>query len=156
VTATPAQIAAAVPDPEMPEVTLGDLGIVRMVEVGSGCVTVTITPTYLGCPAVEVMAADIVAALQQAGWDRVDVQTSLSPAWSTAWITSEGRAKLGAAGIVPPPLGPDLHHALAELVPCPRCASRRTRRRSLFGSSPCREAFVCEGCGEPFERVKPV
>ena len=153
----PARIAAAVLDPELPELTLEDLGIVRGVVVRDGTVVVTITPTYTGCPATAVIAGEIEQALHSAGWPQVDVRTELSPAWTSEWITDAGRAKLQAAGIgQPPTLRDGFEQAVDAPAPCPRCGSRRTRRRGLFGSSACREPYVCGACSEPFERIKPI
>jgi ring-1,2-phenylacetyl-CoA epoxidase subunit PaaD len=153
----PTTVVAGVADPEMPELTLADLGVVRSVSVIDGQVQVTLTPTFTGCPATSVMRDDVTNALHDAGWHDVDVRTVLDPAWTTEWITSVGRAKLAAAGIgAPPSLAGGLEQAMLELVACPRCGSRRTHRRSLFGSSLCRDAHVCDACGEPFERVKPI
>lgn len=155
--ADPAAVAADVADPEMPELTLGDLGIVRDVSIVHDRVSVRITPTFTGCPATSVMAHDLEAALHAAGWPDVEVLTVLDPAWTTEWITPTGRAKLTAAGIgAPPSLAGGFDQAVAAPVACPRCGSRHTRRRSLFGSSLCRDAHVCETCHEPFERVKPI
>jgi ring-1,2-phenylacetyl-CoA epoxidase subunit PaaD len=157
VTADPARVANAVLDPELPELTLEDLGIVRSVVVDNGTVVVTITPTYTGCPATAVMAGEIERALHSAGWTDVQVRTAFSPAWTTEWITDEGRAKLQRAGIgEPPSLRDGFEQAVSEPAPCPRCGSRRTRRQGLFGSSACREPYVCGACGEPFERIKPI
>ena len=157
VTNDPARIVAAVADPEMPELSLDDLGIVRHVEVQGGAVVVTITPTYTGCPATAVIASDIEQALQSAGWTQVEVRTVLSPAWTTDWITDAGRAKLQAAGIGrPPSLRGGFQQAVDAPAPCPLCGSRRTRRRGSFGSSACREPYVCGACSESFERIKPI
>jgi ring-1,2-phenylacetyl-CoA epoxidase subunit PaaD len=157
VTADPTRVANAVLDPELPELTLEDLGIVRSVVVEHGTVVVTITPTYTGCPATAVMAHEIEQALNDAGWSDVDVRTNFSPAWTTDWITEVGRAKLQQAGIgQPPSLRGGFEQAVSEPVPCPRCGSRRTRRQGMFGSSACREPYVCGACAEPFERIKPI
>jgi ring-1,2-phenylacetyl-CoA epoxidase subunit PaaD len=153
----PARIAAAVPDPELPELTLEDLGILRDVVVDDGTVVVTITPTYTGCPATDVIAQQIRQALHLAGWNHVDVRTNFSPAWTTEWITPSGRAKLQDAGIgQPPSMTNGFEQAVDAPVACPRCGSRRTRRRGMFGSSACREPYVCTACTEPFERIKPI
>ncbi|MBI5088871.1 MAG: phenylacetate-CoA oxygenase subunit PaaJ [Actinobacteria bacterium] len=159
VNADAAAVVANVCDPEMPELTLGDLGIVRDVAVDRlrHRVTVTITPTFTGCPATSVMASDIETALHEAGWSDVVVRTVMTPAWTTDWITDAGRTKLAEAGIgAPPSLAEGFEHAVAAPVACPRCGSRHTRRQSMFGSSLCREAFVCHACREPFERIKPI
>ena len=130
-------IAAAVPDPELPVVTIGDLGILRDVtENDTGCVHVQITPTYSGCPAVETIREDLVEALSCAGYRRVAVELVLSPAWTTDWITPEGAAKLEAHGIAPPgPARPAGPVDVQLTVRCPRCGSPDTRESSRFGST---------------------
>jgi ring-1,2-phenylacetyl-CoA epoxidase subunit PaaD len=153
----PVVVAGSVCDPEMPELTLHDLGIVRDVTVQQDTVVVTITPTYTGCPATEVMAGHIADALRQAGWPQVQVRTVLSPAWTTDWITPQGRAKLQQIGIgQPPSMADGFEQAVDAPVQCPRCGSRRTRRLGMFGSSACREPYVCAACSEAFERIKPI
>lgn len=152
-------IAAAVPDPEMPAVTIGDLGILRDVtENDTGCVHVQITPTYSGCPAVETIREDLVERLTCAGYRRVDVELVLWPAWTTDWITAQGRARLVEHGIAPPaPVRPASGPVDVELsVPCPRCGSPATRESSRFGATACKALRVCRSCGEPFDHVKPI
>lgn len=145
-------LVAAVPDPELPMLTIADLGILRGVEEGPDGVTVRITPTYSGCPAVETIRADIVAALAPRP---VEVEVVLAPAWTTEDITPAGRAALEAHGIAPPghlrEPGPV---ALTLAVRCPQCGSVRTRRRSRFGSTACQELWVCDDCAEPFGRMR--
>ena len=160
-----ATAAAAVPDPELPVVTLGELGIVRAVTVtDDGAVEVALTPTYVGCPATEAIAADVresVAA--HVGRTReVRTRTVLAPAWTTDWITDAGRRKLREHGIAPPtgrrPAGP----VAVEISPrppgepsnCPRCGSADTRLLSGFGSTPCQSLRACRACGEPFGAIK--
>jgi ring-1,2-phenylacetyl-CoA epoxidase subunit PaaD len=145
---------AAVVDPEIRAVTIADLGILRDVTVGDdGRVTVTITPTYSGCPAMDVIRQDIRRALHDAGYSDVDVVTSLRPAWSTDWISAEGRAKLADAGIAPP--GPSRRPvALTIRVRCPRCGSPDTEELSRFGSTACKALWRCRACAEPFDHVK--
>lgn len=139
-------------DPELPMVTIADLGIVRDVTVDDGVVHVRITPTYAGCPAMEAIRDDIVAALSPGP---VVVETVLSPAWTTDWITPDGLAALAAAGIAPPgpartsgPTGLDL------AVRCPQCGSLETRELSRFSSTACKALRVCAACREPFDQVK--
>ncbi|MDF1602717.1 1,2-phenylacetyl-CoA epoxidase subunit PaaD [Nocardioides sp. YIM 152315] len=151
------KIAADLPDPELPVVTIGDLGILRDVtEDDQGRVHVTITPTYSGCPAMETISADLVEALTSAGYQRVDVEYVLSPAWTTDWMTEEARAKLAAYGVAPP--GPAA--AVAGPVPlqlavrCPQCGSLDTRESSRFGSTACKSLWVCRACREPFDHFK--
>ncbi len=149
------EIAAAVLDPELPMVTIEDLGILRDVtEDDQGRVHVTITPTYSGCPAMETIRSDIVSTLELAGYRHVDVEFVLSPAWSTDDLTAEGRGKLARAGIAPP--GP-VHSGpvpLALSVRCPQCGSLDTRESSRFGSTACKSLWVCRSCREPFDHFK--
>ncbi|WP_081802339.1 1,2-phenylacetyl-CoA epoxidase subunit PaaD [Actinotalea ferrariae] len=152
-------VAGAVPDPEIPVVTLDDLGILRGLEVApDGTVEVTLTPTYTGCPATEVIAADVERALREAGAPRVVVRTVLAPAWTTDWITEAGRAKLRAFGIAPPsgagPVAAPGTVALTLSARCPRCGSLHTREISRFGSTPCKALWSCRDCGEPFDSFK--
>ncbi|RNL65060.1 phenylacetate-CoA oxygenase subunit PaaJ [Nocardioides marmoriginsengisoli] len=142
---------AAVLDPELPMVTIADLGILRAVEVDGGAATVRITPTYAGCPAMEAIADDIVAALAPMP---VRVEVVLAPAWTTDWITAAGRAALDAAGIAPP--GPVAQVSLELAVRCPNCGSLETRELSRFSSTACKALRVCTTCREPFDQVKPL
>jgi ring-1,2-phenylacetyl-CoA epoxidase subunit PaaD len=139
---------AAVPDPELPLITIEDLGILREVRVDDGLVHVTITPTYAGCPAMDAIRADIEAALP---CRQVVVETVLAPAWSSDDITATGRAKLAAAGIAPPGAAAV---SLTLSVRCPQCGSPDTRELSRFGSTACKALWVCEACAEPFDRFK--
>lgn len=159
------RVAGAVGDPEIPVLTLDDLGIVRDVRWGegelAGTVVVDLTPTYTGCPATEVIAADVAAALRAAGAARVQVRTVLSPAWTTDWISDEGRRKLREYGIAPPgscrPAGSAAGGvALTLSVRCPRCGSGRTREVSRFGSTPCQSHWTCLACREPFDAIKAI
>jgi ring-1,2-phenylacetyl-CoA epoxidase subunit PaaD len=150
-------IAATVPDPELPMVTIEDLGILRDVtEDDQGRVHVTITPTYSGCPAMETIRQDLVDTLLTAGYQRVDVEFVLAPAWTTDDMTPEARAKLERAGIAPP--GPVAHDggpvALPLSVRCPQCGSLDTRESSRFGSTACKSLWVCRSCREPFDHFK--
>jgi ring-1,2-phenylacetyl-CoA epoxidase subunit PaaD len=153
---SPHETVAAVVDPEIRVVTIEELGVLRSVDVDGGRVTVTITPTYSGCPAMDVIRADIRAALAAAGHDRVDIRTQLAPAWSTDWISSSGRAKLAAAGIAPPARVAGGPVAVALSPRCPRCGSPDTRRLSAFGSTACKALWRCESCREPFDEIKPL
>ena len=144
---------AAVVDPELRVVTIDELGILREVETdGRGHVTVTITPTYTGCPAMDVIRADIGAALRAAGHVDHDVRTVFAPAWSTDWISSGGREKLAAAGVAPP--GPAQPVALSLTVRCTNCGSPDTEQLSRFGSTACKALWRCRACGEPFDAIK--
>lgn len=157
-------IAASVPDPELPMVTLADLGILRSVDVDGDAATVTITPTYSGCPAMREISHDLRHRLQQAGFADVTVKTSLAPAWSSDWITADGRAKLAAAGIAPPnpagsrPAGriPLSLTVRPRTVHCPRCDSTATRETSAFSATACKALYRCTSCDEPFEYVKEI
>lgn len=141
---------AAVTDPEIPVLTIEDLGIVRAVEIEDGRATVTITPTYSGCPAMDVIRTDIIAALQAKGFSDVEVRTVYAPAWTTDWMSESGRRKLEAFGIASPhPAGGDDRPP----VLCPRCR-QAARVVSEYGSTACKALMVCEGCGEPFDYFK--
>jgi ring-1,2-phenylacetyl-CoA epoxidase subunit PaaD len=148
-------LAAEVPDPEIPVVTIEDLGILRDVtEDDRGWVHVRVTPTYSGCPAMDAIADDVVDRLTRAGYLHVDVEFVLSPAWSTDDISAAGLAKLAAYGIAPPsPTGPV---ALTLSVRCPQCGSLDTRESSRFGSTACKSLWVCNACREPFDHFKPL
>ena len=159
-------------------VTAADLGILRDVAAEDGRLVVTITPTYSGCPALREIAQDLRHRLNRAGFAEVTVRTALAPAWSSDWITAEGRRKLRAAGIappqaVPPQTGPPQtgppqtgppHRGPVPLtlttrrepVPCPRCGSRDTTQTAAFGATACKALFRCEACREPFEYVKEI
>jgi ring-1,2-phenylacetyl-CoA epoxidase subunit PaaD len=155
---SPREAVAAVVDPEIRVVTIEELGILRDVSEAGGRVKVTITPTYSGCPAMDVIRADIRAALRAAGHPDVEVMTVLSPAWSTDDITEPGRAKLAAAGIAPPDpaRGRGGPVPLRLAVRCPRCGSGDTEELSRFGSTACKALWRCRACAEPFDRVKPL
>ena len=147
--------AAAVLDPEVPAVTVADLGILRSVEVSGTTATARVTPTYSGCPAVLAIEVSIEAALRQAGFEPV-IERVLAPAWTTDWITPEGREKLRAYGIAPPVQASNSKRALFgdTTVPCPRCASHDTEKLSEFGSTACKAQYRCTSCLEPFDYFK--
>lgn len=148
---------AQVVDPELRVVTIEELGILRDVTVApeTGQVTVTIRPTYSGCPAMDAIRADVEAAAHEVGHPDVRVQTVLAPPWSTDDISESGRAKLAAAGIAPPgPLGPAGVVGLRLSVRCPRCGSPETEQLSRFGSTACKALWRCRSCTEPFEHLK--
>ncbi|HEY5299418.1 MAG TPA: 1,2-phenylacetyl-CoA epoxidase subunit PaaD [Acetobacteraceae bacterium] len=146
--------AGAVPDPELPFLTIAELGILRGVAVRDGVVEVAITPTYTGCVATQVIAADVATALLKAGIDGARVRTVLAPAWTTAWLTEGARAKLLKAGIAPP--GFVVRDGMFDTVAiaCPHCGSLETERLSAFGSTPCKALHRCNACREPFEAFK--
>jgi ring-1,2-phenylacetyl-CoA epoxidase subunit PaaD len=151
------EIAATVPDPELPMVTIEDLGILRDVtEDDQGRVHVSITPTYSGCPAMDTIRDDLVDTLTLAGYRHVDVEFVLSPAWSTDDLTEQGRRRLADAGIAPPGPVPaaDGPVSLSLSVRCPQCGSLDTRESSRFGSTACKSLWVCRSCREPFDHFK--
>jgi ring-1,2-phenylacetyl-CoA epoxidase subunit PaaD len=137
-------VLEAVPDPEIPVLSIVDLGIVRGVEEGK----VVLTPTYTGCPATEAIARDVRDALDAAGFRDVRVETTLSPPWTSDWITAAGRRKLRDYGIAPP------NAPGQRTAECPQCGSRRTREISRFGSTPCKALWRCLDCAEPFDLFK--
>ena len=150
-----------VPDPEVPAISVVELGIVRGVDVDdAGAVTVTITPTYSGCPAMFEIEKDIRTALEDAGASTVEVRTVLSPAWTTDWIGPEAREKLRAYGIAPPgraePEGLITLTRARQAVACPFCGSKETELRSEFGSTACKAIHVCRSCRQPFDEFKAI
>ena len=148
-------VAGAVLDPEVPVLTIADLGVLRDVTLDAdGTVEVTITPTYSGCPAMETIRADVEQALRGAGFAAVRVRTVLAPAWTTDWITDDGRRALAEYGIAPPGRRADGPVALVLTVRCPRCGSASTREVSRFGSTACKALWQCRDCGEPFDHFK--
>ncbi|MEW2548053.1 1,2-phenylacetyl-CoA epoxidase subunit PaaD [Streptomyces sp. NPDC047002] len=154
------RVAGAVPDPELPVVSLAELGVLRGLRVSYGpgghrSVRVELTPTYTGCPAVETMSQDIEAALRAHGQQDVAVVTVLSPPWSTDDISDEGRRKLAEAGIAPPrPQGTGGAVALSLAIRCPHCGSTATELLSRFSSTACKALRRCSACGEPFDHFK--
>jgi len=171
-----AALAASVPDPEIPVITLGDLGIVRSVHREAGCVVVTITPTYTGCPATEVIADDVRQILREHAFVDAQVRLTLSPPWTTDWITETGRERLRAYGIAPPGRGAATQEAVMRFMPrsrqaaplagsaqaahdapitCPNCGSSATEQLSAYGSTPCKAIHRCLACREPFDYFKP-
>lgn len=146
--------AAAVLDPEVPCVTVADLGILRSVEMEGDVAVAKVTPTYAGCPAVLAIELAIEAALLQAGC-KARIERVVSPPWTTDWITEEGREKLRAYGIAPPVGGRSVRALFDEPeVACPRCGSKETEKISEFGSTPCKAQYRCSSCAEPFDYFK--
>jgi ring-1,2-phenylacetyl-CoA epoxidase subunit PaaD len=147
---------AGVPDPELPALSVLDLGIVRAVaELDDGTLEVTLTPTYSGCPATEVIEASVLAALAPIG--PAQARTQLAPAWTTDWISDEGQRKLREYGIAPPGRCADTTPIrIVRRVPCPRCGSAYTERLSAFGATACKALYRCLDCREPFEHFKPI
>ena len=143
---TARRVAASVVDPEIPVLTIDDLGILRSVEISQGRVIVTITPTYSGCPAMRQIEDDIVTAFEKAGVIDVEVETVHFPAWSTDWISEDGHRKLSEFGIAPPIPEAD--------VLCPRCDAPAPKLIARFGSTACKALMVCSSCSEPFDYFK--
>jgi ring-1,2-phenylacetyl-CoA epoxidase subunit PaaD len=146
---------ADVPDPEIPVVSIMDLGIVRDVQC-NGHVVVSLAPTYSGCPATEAIEANVLAALQERGIIDVSIKRVLAPPWTTDWISAAGCEKLREYGIAPPAQGASKRDLLGagQVVPCPRCASQQTELVSEFGSTACKASYRCTDCLEPFEYFK--
>ena len=159
-----AAVAAAVTDPELPMLTLADLGVLRDVRESGDEVVVTVTPTYSGCPAMEAIRDDLRRALEDAGYGHVEVRTVLSPAWTSDWITPAGRDKLAAAGMAPPGPAPKRAPGPVPLVlgpsrrpvRCPHCGHPDTDHIAAFSATACRDLRRCPACREPFEHVKEI
>jgi ring-1,2-phenylacetyl-CoA epoxidase subunit PaaD len=159
-----AEVVATVTDPELPVLTLADLGVIREVAETADGVVVSITPTYSGCPAMEAIRDDIVAALHDAGYPRARVRTVLDPAWTTDWISEAGRAKLAGAGIAPPGRAPKraagpvplLLGVRGAAVACPQCGYPDSEVIAAFSATACRDLRRCPSCREPFEHVKEI
>jgi len=144
-------------DPEVPVLSVVDLGIIRKVEVDAEGTHITITPTYTGCPAMNVIEEDIRAKLTEKGIDHFDIKTILSPAWTTDWISDAGKRKLKEYGIAPPERSSPDKSLLSnhiKTIKCPRCGSTDTEMRSFFGSTACKALYVCHACKEPFDYFK--
>jgi ring-1,2-phenylacetyl-CoA epoxidase subunit PaaD len=150
-------VLARVNDPEIPVLSVTDLGIVRDVKLLEGGIEVVITPTYSGCPAMDMIAVNIKAGLQAEGIDNVTIKSILSPAWTTDWMTEEGKQKLKKYGIAPPvEENPDKMTLFAPqpAIECPRCNSLNTKLLSQFGSTACKAMYQCQDCKEPFDYFK--
>jgi ring-1,2-phenylacetyl-CoA epoxidase subunit PaaD len=154
------QVLAEVKDPEIPALSIVDLGIVRHIELEGNTVRVILTPTYSGCPALKVIEQEVASALRNRGFRSIVVDTALSPAWSSDQISDAGRRKLQQAGIAPPsepPPGQPVSRSPAEdTIACPFCGSTRTTIRSEFGSTACKSLRYCDDCLQPFEHFKLV
>jgi ring-1,2-phenylacetyl-CoA epoxidase subunit PaaD len=158
------ELAGSVPDPELPMLTLDDLGILRDVTAAGTRVVVSITPTYTGCPALAEMGADVARRLAAGGFAGAEVRVVIAPPWSSDWITAAGRRKLAAAGIAPPgpapraaggPIPLTLTAGRAD-VTCPACGSADTALSAAFGATACRDLYRCRACREPFDHVKEI
>jgi ring-1,2-phenylacetyl-CoA epoxidase subunit PaaD len=155
------EVLARVADPEIPVISVTELGIVREVRAQAQAIDVVVTPTYSGCPATEAIERSIVDALREAGASDVRVQTRLAPAWTTDWIAPEAQEKLRRYGIAPPGGGAAAAGAIQPIgfvprVDCPLCGSRNTERLSAFGATACKALYRCRDCREPFEHFKPI
>lgn len=151
------QVLETVKDPEIPVVSVVEMGIVRDVALTEQGVTVTMTPTFSGCPALNVMQEDIKTAVSSLGVSNVVVNVVLAPAWTTDWITDEARAKLKQFGLSPPPKhGGSLDIIFYDIAPCPRCDGNNTSLKNGFGSTLCRAIYYCHDCQDPFEQFKPL
>jgi ring-1,2-phenylacetyl-CoA epoxidase subunit PaaD len=146
-----------VKDPEIPVVSVVEMGMIREVEVNGDQIQVTMTPTFIGCPAVQVMQAEIKSKLEGAGARKVRVNISHNPPWSSDWIRPEARQKLKEFGLAPPPRhNGNFEAVLLEAVKCPYCGSSDTSLKNGFGSTLCRAIFYCNNCQQPFEQFKPI
>lgn len=153
-------VLEGIPDPDIPVISITELGLVRQVETDSttGKITVSLTPSYSGCPAMQLFQRDIVVALQEKGADQVDIKMVYAPAWTTDWITPEAREKMKSHGIAPPEsmVAASQHGSFASGKPvtCPWCNGSDTKRTSQFGSTPCKALWFCHSCTQPFEYFK--
>ena len=148
---------AGIPDPEIPVITISDLGILRDVQFSDAGVEVKITPTYSGCPAMKAIEDEITGLLRSEGVDKFSVKMVYAPAWTTDWLSEEAREKLRAYGIAPPAEATTDKNVLSlqpKKIACPRCGSADTRRISEFGSTACKAHYACNACGEPFDYFK--
>jgi ring-1,2-phenylacetyl-CoA epoxidase subunit PaaD len=146
-----------VKDPEIPVVSVVEMGIVREVKIDGSLVQVTMTPTFTGCPALQVMQEEIKAYLLEAGAEKVEITLRQSPPWSSDWISEAGRAKLKGFGLAPPAChGGLIQESLLDIAACPYCDSANTSLKNNFGPTLCRAIFYCNNCQQPFEQFKPV
>ncbi|MFN2196879.1 MAG: 1,2-phenylacetyl-CoA epoxidase subunit PaaD [Anaerolineales bacterium] len=144
-------------DPEIPVVSIVEMGIVRQVVVKDGRVAIRMTPTFSGCPALETMRSEITTKLYQAGYAHVEIEITHNPPWTSDWITPQARRKLKTFGLAPPPVHQgDFALLLMEVVKCPYCGSENTSVKNTFGSTLCRAIYYCNNCQQPFEQFKPL
>lgn len=145
-----------IPDPEVPVISILELGVVRGVHWDGERLKITITPTYTGCPAMTLFTAEIRAAMHSAGIENVEIETVLAPAWTTDWLSDEAKSKLKKYGIAPPVrlAADDDPFSEPPVVPCPHCDSENTQLKSQFGSTACKSLYTCSDCREPFEYFK--
>jgi ring-1,2-phenylacetyl-CoA epoxidase subunit PaaD len=151
------RVLSEVCDPEIPVLTIEDMGIVRKVEMKNETLHITITPTYSGCPAMDTIEADIRTALKEAKYAAVEIDTVIDPPWTTEWMSESGKRKLEEYGIAPPDSGSSDKRSLfgkSPLVKCPRCRSENTEVVSMFGSTACKALYKCKDCQEPFDYFK--
>ncbi|WP_169569661.1 1,2-phenylacetyl-CoA epoxidase subunit PaaD [Sneathiella limimaris] len=151
------QVLELVKDPEIPVLSIADMGIINSIDTTEGAVTVRITPTYSGCPAMDQISSDIKTTLKLHGYDQIEVETVLSPAWTTDFISEKGRQQLFEYGIAPPLKGAGKASLLGEdEIKCPQCGSTDTEQVSQFGSTACKALYRCKSCAEPFDYFKCV
>ena len=147
-----------IPDPEIPVINIVELGVVRAIEINADKINISVTPTYIGCPAMKVIEEDISAVLKSKGFNDVTIKTILSPAWTTDWITDEAKQKLKKYGIAPPESASEdkgyLFSKGVKKVNCPHCNSTNTEMKSQFGSTACKALYICKDCLEPFDYFK--
>ena len=148
------QILENVTDPEIPVLTIADLGIIRDVKLNGDEIEVVITPTYTGCPAMDMITMNIKLALVEHGYNKVKVTSVLSPAWTTDWMSEDGKKKLKEYGIAPPLTRSDRPGLTGQLIECPQCHSTHTKLISEFGSTACKSLYQCQDCKEPFDYFK--
>jgi len=152
------EILQTIPDPEIPVISVVELGVIRKVELTDSETLITITPTYSGCPAMKVFEDDIIKTLEEKGYPKVIIKTVFSPAWTTDWMSEVALQKLLDFGIAPPQKGTNDKGVLFESgpkeVPCPQCKSKETKLLSQFGSTACKAAYTCSNCGETFDYFK--
>ncbi len=152
------EFLSEIPDPEIPVISVVELGVIRNIEILPEKIVITITPTYTGCPAMKAFEDDITSKLNNEGVGEVEINTVFSPAWTTNWMSDDAKEKLRAYGIAPPIEGTEdkgvLFSSDKKTVPCPRCKSKKTTLKSQFGSTACKSLYQCDNCLEPFDHFK--